>query len=44
VLYSTLIGVSINAFAAWTLIFGHFGFYSMGVAESAWGQNIGVLF
>lgn len=44
VLYSTLIGVSINALAAWTLIFGHFGFHSMDVAGSAWGQNIGVLF
>jgi MATE family multidrug resistance protein len=43
VLVSTLIGVSANTFAAWTMIFGHFGIPRMGVAGSAWGQNVGTL-
>ncbi|HWE04823.1 MAG TPA: MATE family efflux transporter [Tepidisphaeraceae bacterium] len=44
VLIATVIGVSANIVAAWTMIFGHFGFGRMGVAGSAWGQNIGVFF
>ena len=43
VLVSTLIGVSANTLAAWIMIFGHFGVRRMGVAGSAWGQNVGTL-
>jgi MATE family multidrug resistance protein len=42
VLISTIIGVSVNAVAAWALIFGHLGFHPHGIAGAAWGQNIGV--
>jgi MATE family multidrug resistance protein len=41
---SSVMGVSMNALAAWALVFGHLGFRSMGVAGSAWAQNIGVFF
>jgi MATE family multidrug resistance protein len=44
VLIATVIGVSANIVAAWTMIFGHFGVHRMGVAGSAWGQNVGVFF
>jgi len=43
VMTATVIGVSVNAVAAWALIFGHWGVKAMGVAGAAWGQNIGVL-
>jgi MATE family multidrug resistance protein len=43
VLLSTLAGVSVNALAAWMLIFGHGGMPRLGIAGSAWGQNIGVV-
>jgi MATE family multidrug resistance protein len=42
VLISTVIGVSLNALAAWMLVFGKFGFSQMGVVGAAWAQNIGV--
>ena len=42
VMTSTIIGISANVVAAWAMIFGHFGFSRMGVAGSAWGQNVGV--
>jgi MATE family multidrug resistance protein len=42
VFVAAVIGVSVNALAAWVLIFGHLGFKSMGVAGAAWAQNIGV--
>jgi MATE family multidrug resistance protein len=44
VLAATVVGVSMNIVAAWAMIFGHLGFKPMGVAGSAWGQNVGVLF
>ncbi|HZL34523.1 MAG TPA: MATE family efflux transporter [Tepidisphaeraceae bacterium] len=44
VLLATLIGVGANVIAAWAMIFGHLGFAQMGVAGSAWGQNVGVFF
>lgn len=44
VLAATVIGIGINVLAAWAMIFGHLGFHSMGVAGSAWGQNVGVFF
>ncbi|HZK82513.1 MAG TPA: MATE family efflux transporter, partial [Humisphaera sp.] len=44
VMIATIIGVSANVLAAWTMIFGHFGVRRMGVAGSAWGQNVGVFF
>jgi MATE family multidrug resistance protein len=42
VMISTVIGISANVMAAWVMIFGHLGFRPMGVAGSAWGQNVGV--
>jgi MATE family multidrug resistance protein len=42
VLASTVAGVGANALAAWMLIFGHGGLPRLGIAGSAWGQNIGV--
>ncbi len=42
VLLATVIGVAVNAFAAWIMVFGHLGVRPMGVAGAAWGQNIGV--
>jgi MATE family multidrug resistance protein len=43
VMLSTILGVSINALAAWAMIFGHLGSPAMGIRGAAWGQNIGVL-
>ena len=43
VMVATVIGVSVNALAAWAMLFGHLGFHPMGVAGAAWGQNVGVL-
>jgi MATE family multidrug resistance protein len=43
VMTATVIGVTINAVAAWVLVFGHWGVRPMGVAGAAWGQNVGVL-
>lgn len=40
---SAIIGVSINAVAAWCLVLGHCGFKSWGIAGAAWAQNIGVV-
>jgi MATE family multidrug resistance protein len=42
VLMATLCGVSVNALAAWVLIFGKLGFHPMGIRGSAIGQNCGV--
>jgi MATE family multidrug resistance protein len=42
VLMCTVIGVSVNAVAAWAMIFGRLGFARMGIAGAAWGQNVGV--
>jgi MATE family multidrug resistance protein len=41
VLWSTIAGVGANALAAWMLIFGHGGLPRLGIAGSAWGQNVG---
>jgi MATE family multidrug resistance protein len=43
VLLATIGGVSTNALAAWVMIFGHFGLPRMGIAGSAWGQNVGMI-
>ena len=43
VMTATVCGVSVNAVAAWAMLFGHLGFHPMGVAGAAWGQNAGVL-
>jgi multidrug resistance protein, MATE family len=42
VLVSAVMGVSVNALAAWCIVLGHLGFASHGVAGAAWAQNIGV--
>jgi MATE family multidrug resistance protein len=42
VMVATICGVSVNAVAAWAMLFGHFGIRPMGIAGAAWGQNIGV--
>ena len=42
VMAATAGGVTVNAVAAWAMLFGHFGSPRMGVAGAAWGQNIGV--
>src|SRR5579884_1645055 len=42
VMAATVGGVAVNALAAWALLFGHLGFRPMGVAGSAWAQNVGV--
>jgi MATE family multidrug resistance protein len=42
VMVATIVGVSVNALAAWALIFGHLGFRPHGVVGAAWAQNIGV--
>jgi MATE family multidrug resistance protein len=42
VLISAVGGVSVNAIAAWAMVFGHLGFAPMGVRGAAWAQNIGV--
>jgi len=41
-LISAVIGVSINALAAWCFVLGRFGFHSHGIAGAAWAQNLGV--
>jgi multidrug resistance protein, MATE family len=43
VMVATVAGVAVNAVAAWSMLFGHFGLPKMGVAGAAWGQNVGVL-
>jgi multidrug resistance protein, MATE family len=43
VLASTLAGVSVNAVAAWILIFNRLGIGPHGIAGAAWAQNIGVV-
>ncbi len=40
---AAVIGVSINAVAAWCMVLGHGGFSSWGIAGAAWAQNIGVV-
>lgn len=42
VLTATVCGVSVNALAAWVLIYGKLGFAPMGIRGSAIGQNCGV--
>jgi MATE family multidrug resistance protein len=42
VLMSAVVGVSVNALAAYAIVLGHFGFAPHGVAGAAWAQNIGV--
>jgi MATE family multidrug resistance protein len=42
VLVAALFGVAANALAAWIMIFGHWGLPQLGVAGSAWAQNVGV--
>ena len=39
---AAIIGVTINAVAAWCIVLGRCGFHSYGVAGAAWAQNIGV--
>jgi MATE family multidrug resistance protein len=43
VMVATIAGVSVNAVAAWALIFGHLGSSPHGIAGAAWAQNIGVI-
>ena len=43
VLMATVLGVTVNAVAAWAMIFGHWGFSAGGVSGAAWAQNVGVL-
>ena len=38
---ATFVAVSVNAVAAWALVFGRLGFARHGVAGSAWAQNVG---
>src|SRR5262249_47804324 len=42
VMFATIAGVSVNAVAAWALVFGHLGLPPRGVIGAAWAQNIGV--
>lgn len=42
VMTATVVGVSVNAAAAWVLVFGHFGVEPKGVVGAAWAQNTGV--
>jgi MATE family multidrug resistance protein len=42
VLMSTVIGVSVNALAAWVMVFGKLGSDKLGVVGAAWAQNVGV--
>jgi len=42
VLVSALLGVFVNAVAAWCFVLGHWGFHRYGIVGSAWCQNIGV--
>ncbi|MGD0388355.1 MAG: MATE family efflux transporter [Tepidisphaeraceae bacterium] len=41
-LIASVIGVSINAVAAWCIVLGHLGFAAWGIAGAAWAQNLGV--
>ena len=43
VMIATVGGVSVNALAAWAMLFGHLGIKPMGIAGAAWAQNIGVV-
>jgi MATE family multidrug resistance protein len=43
VFVATAVGVAMNAFLNWVLIFGHLGFQPEGVVGSAWGLNGGVM-
>jgi MATE family multidrug resistance protein len=43
VMLSTIAGVSVNAVAAWVLIFGRLRWGPRGIAGAAWAQNIGVV-
>jgi MATE family multidrug resistance protein len=43
VMVATIAGVSVNAIAAWALIFGHLGSLPHGIVGAAWAQNIGVV-
>jgi MATE family multidrug resistance protein len=42
VLGSAVVGVGVNAVAAWCVVLGHGGFHPHGVAGAAWAQNLGV--
>jgi multidrug resistance protein, MATE family len=42
VLIAAVVGVAVNVFANWVLIFGHFGFPALGVVGAAWGTNLAV--
>jgi MATE family, multidrug efflux pump len=42
-LVAAVIGVSINALAAWCMVLGHCGFHAWGIAGAAWAQNLGVM-
>jgi MATE family multidrug resistance protein len=41
-LVAAIIGVGVNAFAAWCIVLGRCGFQSWGIAGAAWAQNLGV--
>jgi MATE family multidrug resistance protein len=42
VFLSTFFGISVNAVAAWVMVFGRLGVSPMSVRGTAWAQNIGV--
>jgi MATE family multidrug resistance protein len=42
VLIASLVGVAINAVAAWCIVPGNFGFAAHGIVGAAWAQNLGV--
>jgi MATE family multidrug resistance protein len=42
VFVSSVIGVSVNAVAAYAVVLGHFGAPNLGVVGAAWAQNLGV--
>ncbi len=43
VFVAAAMGVVVNLICNWVLIYGHWGFPSLGVAGAAWGTNVGVL-